>query len=127
MFSKIKECLTKAVSWFDDLLFYEEPEDNTYCIPCTWTFSGRVYVSAPDVESQRCMFRLIKSLRSLKSAYATTQLRIRITRFYVFAEIAIRNMLFRHCIIRCIAHIAGMAVICNELHYCICQRISKDK
>ena len=74
MFTKIKERLTKAVSWFDDLLFYEEPEDNTYCIPCTWTFSGRVYVSAPDVESAKVYVQTHKITPELEEClcYNTT-------------------------------------------------------
>lgn len=53
MFAKIKKYLTKAVDRLNNILFCEESENNTYCIPCTWTFSGRVYVTAPDVESAK--------------------------------------------------------------------------
>lgn len=50
MLRTIKKYFEKLSDWVESTLFCEETTGNTYCFPCTWTISGRVYVSAPDVE-----------------------------------------------------------------------------
>lgn len=74
MFKKIKECFAVTIARLKDFLFCEEPEDNTYCIHCTWTFSGRVYVHAPDVESAKVYVQTHKITPELEEClcYSTT-------------------------------------------------------
>ncbi len=53
MFERISKFFFDIVQWLKDAIVITEPEENTYCIPCTWTLSGSVYVTAPDIESAK--------------------------------------------------------------------------
>ena len=45
--------IKKAINLFYDWLFEEEPERNTYCIPCRWEVAGHVYVTASNLENAK--------------------------------------------------------------------------
>ncbi len=54
MIEKIKSVFHKMCEVVNILLYIEEqPENNTYCIPCIWQYSGKVSVEAPDFESAK--------------------------------------------------------------------------
>ena len=50
MLNKIKEQILSAMNRHRNFFFKPKIARNTYCIPCTWVYTGRVYVCAPNSE-----------------------------------------------------------------------------
>jgi len=69
MFESLKKAFTSAVKAVERYMF--EPEDvrNTYCIPCTWVITGKVYVNAPNAELAKVYLRTNKVNPDLEDCY----------------------------------------------------------
>lgn len=69
MFKFLKAKLDSVIKVIDDFLF--EPEDvrNTYCIPCTWVITGKVYVDAPNADLAKAYVRTQKINPDLEDCY----------------------------------------------------------
>lgn len=50
MLNKIKEQILSAMNRHRNFFFKPKIARNTYCIPCTWVYTGRVYICAPNSE-----------------------------------------------------------------------------
>lgn len=50
MLNEIKEQMLSARNRLINFFFKPKITRNTYCIPCTWVYTGRVYVCAPNSE-----------------------------------------------------------------------------
>lgn len=50
MLNEIKEQILSAMNNVRSFFFKPKIARNTYCIPCTWVYTGRVYVCAPNSE-----------------------------------------------------------------------------
>ena len=69
MFKALKAKLTSVITSIENFLF--EPEDvrNTYCIPCTWVITGKVYIDAPSPELAKAYARTQKINPDLEDCY----------------------------------------------------------
>lgn len=50
MLERIKTNFAHFIQSVKDFIYEPEAARNTYCIPCTWTYKGMVYVEAPNEE-----------------------------------------------------------------------------
>lgn len=50
MLENIKNKIRLLIQNVRSFIYESEGMRNTYCIPCTWTFKGMVYVEAPNEE-----------------------------------------------------------------------------
>ena len=50
MLNEIKEQILSAMNRHRNFFFKPKIARNTYCIPCTWVYTGRVYICAPNSE-----------------------------------------------------------------------------
>ena len=69
MFAKIKAKISQIVNWTEQFLLGEEVAANTYCIPCTWVITGRVYINAPNAELAKAYVRTQKINPDLENCY----------------------------------------------------------
>ena len=69
MFEFIKTKLTALIKAIEDYLFETEITGNTYCIPCTWVITGRVYVKAPNAELAKTYAKTQKINPDLEDYY----------------------------------------------------------
>ena len=52
-----------------NVLFGTEDVTNTYCIPCTWTISGNVYVEAQSADLAKAYVRTQKITPDIEECY----------------------------------------------------------
>lgn len=69
MFKNLKTKVTSAIKAFDNLLFGPETTGNTYCIPCKWVITGRVYIDAPNADVAKAYVRTQKINPDLEDCY----------------------------------------------------------
>lgn len=69
MFELIKTKITSIKKSIENILFGTEDVRNTYCIPCTWVITGKVYVDAPNADLAKAYVRTQKINPDLEDCY----------------------------------------------------------
>ena len=52
-----------------DIFIGREEVTNTYCIPCTWTITGKVYIEAPNADLAKAYVRTQKINPDMEDCY----------------------------------------------------------
>ena len=69
MFELIKTKITSIKKSIENILFGTEDVRNTYCIPCAWVITGKVYVDAPNADLAKAYVRTQKINPDLEDCY----------------------------------------------------------
>ena len=69
MFGKIKDKISSFIKVLKDAVFAFEEVTNVYCIPCTWTISGNVYVEAQSADLAKAYVRTQKITPDIEECY----------------------------------------------------------
>lgn len=69
MFELVKTKITSIKKSIEIFLFGTEDVRNTYCIPCTWVITGKVYVDAPNADLAKAYVRTQKINPDLEDCY----------------------------------------------------------
>lgn len=69
MFKVLKTKLNSVMNAIKNLLYEPEDARNTYCIPCTWVITGRVYVNAPNAELAKAYVRTQRIHPDMEECY----------------------------------------------------------
>lgn len=69
MLKKLKAKFDSFMQTLENVLFGTEEVTNTYCIPCTWTITGKVYIEAPNADLAKAYVRTQKINPDMEDCY----------------------------------------------------------
>ena len=69
MLKTLKAKFESLMQTLENALFGTDETTNTYCIPCTWTITGKVYVEAPNADLAKAYVRTQKITPDMEECY----------------------------------------------------------
>lgn len=69
MLKNLKAKFDSFMQTVENILFGTEEITNTYCIPCTWTITGKVYIEAPNADLAKAYARTQKINPDMEDCY----------------------------------------------------------
>ena len=69
MLERIIEKFNSMLGLIEKALFGYDDSNNTYCIPCTWTITGKVYVKAPNADVAKAYLRTERINPDIEDCY----------------------------------------------------------